>query len=77
MAQWIFLHSCDCLKGDVTRDDSRRRVLAQHSVATLFQPCAKNRRFQFSRGSPAPFRALPKSTAGLLRGILRDAIGSG
>ena len=28
------------LKGDVTRDDSQRRVLAQHSVATLEQCCS-------------------------------------
>ena len=26
-------------KGDVTRDDSQRRFLAQHSVATVFQSC--------------------------------------
>jgi len=27
------------LKGDVTRDDSQRRFLAQHSVATLYRHC--------------------------------------
>ena len=27
------------LKGDITRDDSQRRFLAQHSVATLLQRC--------------------------------------
>ena len=26
-------------KGDVTRDDSQRRFLAQHSVATLLRHC--------------------------------------
>ena len=39
LAQWIVSHSCDCLKGDVTRDDSRRRFLEQHSVATLLPHC--------------------------------------
>ena len=29
------------LKGDVTRHDSQRRFLAQHSVATLLQHCFK------------------------------------
>ena len=53
----------DC-KGDVTRDDSQRRFLAQHSVATLLRHCfewlqhwssiatlycAKNRRCESSR----------------------------
>ena len=28
-----------CSKGDVTRDDSQRRFLAQPSVATLFHGC--------------------------------------
>ena len=51
-------------KGDVTRDDSQRRLLAQHTVATLEQCCnyskqcrntvatlccAKNRRCESSR----------------------------
>ena len=51
-------------KVDVTRDDSQRRFLAQHSVTTLLRPCfgwlqhcsrvatlccAKNRRFKSSR----------------------------
>ena len=35
------------LKGDVTRDDSQRRFLAQHSVATLFQHCNANT-YQYS-----------------------------
>ena len=53
-----------CAKGDVTRDDSQRRFLAQHSVAMLEQCCnhskqcrnnvatlccAKNRRCKSSR----------------------------
>ena len=52
------------LKGDVTRDDSQRRFLAQHSVVTLLRHCfeclrqcstiatlycAKNRRCETSR----------------------------
>ena len=52
------------LKGDVTRDDSQRRFLAQHSIATLLRHCfeylqhysniatlccAKNRRCESSR----------------------------
>ena len=30
-----------CLDGDVARGDFQRRVLAQYSVATLLQHCAK------------------------------------
>ena len=53
-----------CAKGDISRDDSQRRFLAQHSVATLLRHCfewsqhcsniaalccAKNRRCESSR----------------------------
>ena len=33
------LHEIPALWGDVTRDDSQRRFLAQHSVATLLRQC--------------------------------------
>ena len=34
------------LKGDVTRDDSQRRFLAQHSVAMLEQRCDYSKQCQ-------------------------------
>ena len=55
---------CLVSKGDVTRDDSQRRFLARHSVATLLRHCfewlqhcsnivtqcyAENRRCELSR----------------------------
>ena len=50
------MKSCNA-KGDVTRDDSQRRFLAQHSVVMLEQCCnhvarlccEKNRRCESSR----------------------------
>ena len=47
------LHEIPALWGDVTRDDSQRRFLAQHSVATLLRQC-----FEWSQHSvPAHYNA--------------------
>ena len=36
---YVLVNRLRVSKGDVTRDDSQRRLLAQHSVTTLLQHC--------------------------------------
>ena len=47
-ASRFFVHFFDVtarLKGDVTRDDTQRRFLAQHSLAMLEQRCNHSRQY--------------------------------